>query len=211
MSSIIQQLEWRYATHEFDTAKKLSTEQEHTVLEALRLAPSSFGLQPWKFIVITDPAIRAKLREQAWGQAQITDASHLVVLCSVKNLDKNYVDHYIDFISQERGIAKENLQNLHNMIMGSIESKNPEGLKSWAQKQVYIALGVLLTTCAIEHIDACPMEGFSPEGFDQILGLDQQGLQSTVLCAIGFRKEDDKASLMKKVRFPASEVIIKRS
>lgn len=210
MSAILSQLQWRYATKEFDTEKKLSSEQEHTIIEALRLAPSSFGLQPWKFVIVTDPVIRAKLREQAWGQAQITDASHLVVLCSLKNLDQTHVDKYVDLTAKERNIPREKLDGFHKMIMGSINSKDAEAVKTWSKEQVYIALGVLLTTCALEQIDACPMGGFNNAGFDEILGLSEYNIESAVICPVGFRKESDATSKLAKVRFPESEVIIKK-
>ncbi len=211
MSEILSQLQWRYATKEFDADKKLSSEQEHTITEALRLSPSSFGLQPWKFVIVTDPAIKAKLSAQAWGQPQIISSSHLVILCSLKNLDQTHVDKYVDLTAKERGIPREKLESFQQIIMGTINGrKDPEAIKTWSKNQVYIALGVLLTTCALEKIDACPMEGFNNTGFDEILGLSEYNIESTVICALGFRKDSDDTSKLAKVRFPASEVIIRK-
>lgn len=210
MSEILSQLEWRYATKEFDADKKLSSEQEHTLTEALRLAPSSFGLQPWKFVIVTDPALKAKLSEQAWGQPQIISSSHLVVLCSLKNLDQTYVDKYVEFTAKERNIPREQLEGYQQMMMGAINGRDAEAVKTWSKKQVYIALGVLLTTCAVEKIDACPMEGFNNAGFDEILGLSEYNIESAVICPVGFRKDTDATSKLAKVRFPASDIIIRK-
>ncbi|MBI4836457.1 MAG: NAD(P)H-dependent oxidoreductase [Candidatus Abawacabacteria bacterium] len=206
--SFLDSLNWRYATKVFDTNKKLSAEQLHLVTESLRLSPSSFGLQPWKFVVVSDPALRVKLREAAWGQAQVTDASHLIVLCTLNTLDTAYIDRFVDFIVQENGAPREALQGYRDMMVGSISPLNPEQLQAWMQKQVYIALGVALSACAVNQIDAAPMEGFDKNKFDEILGLNALGIKSAVLCAVGFRSDTDSNAQQQKVRWPENEVIM---
>jgi nitroreductase len=209
MKNIIESLQWRYATKQFDTTKKLTEFQLDMLLTAARLSPSSFGLQPWKFVVVTDPSVRAKLREAAWGQSQITDASALIVFCVRKNIDDDLVDAYMQSIAATRNVSLDSLKSFADNIKGSIKSRpTPESAKEWSTRQVYIALGVLLTTAAHLDIDACPMEGFDPKKFDDILGLAVLGLESRVLAAVGFRSADDKSASMKKVRFPKEEVVV---
>jgi nitroreductase len=209
MKNTIDALKWRYATKQFDPTKKLSKEQYEIVTEALRLAPSSFGLQPWKFIEVTNPEVRAKLREAAWGQPQITDAANLFVLAVNKNVNDAYVDTYIADIAKTRGMKIEDLKGFEDSIKGSIASKGGvEGVIQWSSRQVYIALGTLLTTAAVEGIDACPMEGFDSKKFDEILGLEKLGLESRVLATVGFRSEGDKAASYKKVRSAKEDVFI---
>lgn len=215
MKNIIESLEWRYATKKFDTTKKLTPTQLDMLLTAARLSPSSFGLQPWKFVVVTDTAVRAKLREAAWGQPQITDASALIVFCIRKNIDDALVDAYMQSIAMTRNVPLETLKGFADSIKGSIKSRGTPGTevakdsaREWSTRQVYIALGVLLTTAAHLDIDACPMEGFNPKKFDDILGLAALGLESRVLAAVGFRSADDKSASMKKVRFLKEEVVV---
>ncbi|MDA1079759.1 MAG: nitroreductase family protein [bacterium] len=207
MSDIISQLKWRYATKKFDPNFKLSQAQLDTLTEAIRLSPSSFGLQPWGFIVVADPDLRKKLRAAAWEQSQITDASHLFVLCRSTEMNQAKIDEYVSAIADQRGLQAKDLAEYAQMMSGSIANKTPEELQSWMARQVYIALGVLLTTCAVEQIDACPMEGFDAAQFDQILGLEAKGLTSLAVCAVGKRSEDDSYANLAKVRFPKEKVI----
>lgn len=209
MKNIIEALQWRYATKEFDTSKKLSVEQLHTLTEALRLSASSYGLQPWGFVVVSNPEARAKLREAAWGQAQITDASELIVLCVKKNVDSALVETWMQSIAKTRGIDIAELKGYADMINGSIAGReNPDAAKEWASRQVYIALGTLLAAAAVEEIDTCPMEGFDNKKFDEILGLDALGLESRVLAAVGFRSTTDKMASLPKSRFPKEDVVV---
>lgn len=205
----LEALQWRYATKQFDATKKLSEEQLNTLTEALRLAPSSFGLQPWKFLVISNPEVRTKLREAAWGQPQVTDASHLIVLAAKTDLSTKSAEEFVATVAKTRNIEVSALQGLHDMIAGSIENRSPEERIEWAARQAYIALGTLLTAAAIEQIDAAPMEGFDPQKFDEILGLAEKNLTSVVIAGVGFRSAEDGMSHAEKVRFPAEEVIIK--
>ena len=206
-----QHLNWRYATKKFDFSKKISKQKLAELLEVLRLSPSSYGLQPWKFVIVHDPVLRKKLRPHAWDQPQITDADTLIVFCAVKTMDENYVKNYVERIAQVRGVTKESLSSYEQMMMTSLKGKSPEAISQWMKNQVYIALGVFLSECAYRKIDACPMEGFDSKKFDEILDLSQEGLESVVLCAVGYRALDDHYAQLKKVRFDKNEVFINKS
>jgi nitroreductase len=205
MNKIIESLTWRYATKKFDSSKKVPQADLDELLEAIRLAPSSFGLQPWKFVVVSDKKTKEKLREYA-DQPQITDASHLIVLCARKDVDESLIKKYVDITAKTREMPRDTLNGYEQMMTGFRKSMSDEAVLEWSKKQVYLALGVLLTSAAEKKIDACPMEGFDPKGFDKVLGLDKQNLASTVLCAIGYRSKDDKYADAKKVRFDRKEI-----
>jgi nitroreductase len=207
MNDIIRHLEWRYATKEFDTTKVVSEDAFNTILESARLAPSSYGLQPWKFVVVKNPDIRAKLKAAAWNQGQITDASHLVVLCRRSDIDESYVTSYVAQTAALRSIGVEVLDGYKNMMVGSINGKNKDERATWMAKQVYIALGFMLHTAAQLEVDTCPMEGFDAKQFDEILGLEAKGLNSVLVCAIGYRKDTDMMAQAAKSRFSKEEVI----
>ena len=206
--SLIEKLNWRYATKKFDSNKKLSPVQLSDLLKAVHLSPSSAGLQSYKVIVAEDASTRKQLREAAHGQPQITDASQLIVFAAETNLDAAYVKRYIDHVASSRGIDRKNLEGFEQMINSNVSSMNEEQRINWAKKQAYIALGVLLTSAAELGIDTCPMEGFSAQQFDGILGLKEKGLTTAVIAAIGFRAEDDNYSKLSKVRKPEEEMFI---
>jgi nitroreductase len=208
MKNITEALNWRYATKKFDSEKKINKEDLVTMLEALRLSPSSYGLQPWKFIVINNTDIRSKIRAAAYDQSQITDASQIIVFANKKNIDDNLVDEYLQFVSKEKNVEISHLEGFGGMIKGSFKGKTNEELKSWASCQLYLAVGTLLTSCAVSSIDACPMEGFDRAKVDEILGLSSLGLESKVIVAMGYRSSDDDSALSKKIRFPKEEVFI---
>lgn len=207
MQSIIQALTWREATKKFDTEKKLTQEQLDTLIEAARLAPSSFGLQPWKLVVVSDPEVRAKLREVSWDQPQITEASQLFVFAAQMPTPE-LVDAFIANISATRGAPLESLEGLSQMIKGSIEGRDAAGRLEWAKKQAYLALGITLASAAVLGIDACPMEGFDPAKYDELLGLSEQGLHTAVIMTVGFRTAEEAAIDSKKVRPAREEQII---
>lgn len=207
-SDVVSQLEWRYATKKFDSTKKIDKETWNQIEEGLRLTPSSFGLQPWKFVVVTDQKTKEELVSVSMNQSQPADCSHLVVICRVEKLDKEYVEHYIDAIANTRGVTQDSLAGFRDMMVNFLAKKDAEQLQAWASAQCYIALGTLMSTASALHIDNCPMEGFAKNEYDRILKLEERGLRSVVLCALGFRAEDDKYAQAKKVRFPADEVII---
>jgi nitroreductase len=208
MSTIIEALNWRYATKKFDPSKQLTAEQLDVLTESLRLSASSFGLQPWKFVVVSNPETKAQLRAAAWDQPQLTDASHIIVMTTRTPITPDTVAHHIENVATAKGIPVAALEGYTNMITGFLEGKTQEQLAGWAARQTYIALGTLLTVAAHEQIDACPMEGFDPKQFDEILGLPAMGLTSVVIAAVGFRSTEDENATAGKVRFPKSEVII---
>ncbi|MEI7999206.1 MAG: NAD(P)H-dependent oxidoreductase [Candidatus Omnitrophota bacterium] len=201
-------LNWRYATKKFDKAKKVSQQELTELLEALRLSPSSFGLQPWKFIVVKNEKLRQEIRKHSWDQPQVTDASDLVVLCSLKGIDENYIKDYVHRIAQIRDVAPESLAGYEQMMVGTIKGKTSLEISNWTKRQVYLALGMLLSACAQKGIDACPMEGFNSQKIDEILGLAQHGIESVVLCPVGYRAADDDNAGLKKVRFNKEEIFI---
>ncbi|MES2439423.1 MAG: NAD(P)H-dependent oxidoreductase [Verrucomicrobiota bacterium] len=205
---LIDSLNWRYATKQFDATRNISPEDWETLEEALRLSPSSLGLQPWKFLVINDPELRAKLQPVSYGQSQIVDASHLVVFATKLNLGEADIDAHIAKIAEVRGVSVEDLAPLRAMSVGGVVAgKTEEQRREWAFNQTYIALGNLLTSAALLEIDACPMEGFSRDEYDRILGLTEQGLGSAVVATLGYRSADDKYGSAPKVRFDRDEVI----
>jgi nitroreductase len=209
-NQLINQLNWRYATKQFDPQRKISAADWQILEEALVLSPSSFGLQPWKFVVVTDPAIREKLVAVSYSQRQVADASHLVVFAIKKNLGEQDIDRHLDRIVEVRGVPRESLDPFRYIMVGSIvESRNEAERVAWATKQTYIALGNFLTSAALLGIDACPMEGFDPAKYDEILGLDKLGLSAVVVATAGYRAATDKYSQAKNVRFPRDEVLLK--
>jgi len=209
-NSFIDALNWRYATKKFDSAKKISEKDLNELLESARLSASSFGLQPWKFVVVEDKNLREKLKGEGFGQPQITDASHLIVLCSIRNLDEKYIKKYIEHVAKIRGISVDALKGSEDMMVGFAKQLGKQEMLNWTKKQTYIALGILLSACALKKIDASPMEGFNPEKFDEILGLEKLGLSSAVLCAVGYRSEKDETQHDKKVRFDMKDIVIKK-
>ena len=204
---LLGQLNWRYATKQFDPNRNISDQDWATIEQALLLTPSSGGLQPWKFIVVTDPAVRAKLLPASYGQAQITDASHLVVFAAKKNFSEADVDAFIRHTAATRSVPVESLAAYRDMLVGGIvKSMDEPARDAWARNQAYIALGNLLTSAALLGIDACPMEGFDRAQYDEILGLKPQGLASAVIATVGYRASTDKYANAPKVRFSKEQV-----
>ena len=207
-SDIKKALEWRYATKSFDSTKQVSETDIMTVLESMRLAPTSFGLETWRVIVVENPALRTALRAAAWDQSQFTDASHLFVFATKKVIDTMTVDAYVERIAHTRGMEVSMLEGYAGMMKGSIGARTPEAVRDWAARQAYIILGFALETAALLRIDACPMEGFDGAKFDEILGLTDLGLESRVSLALGYRLEGDATQHYTKVRMPIEELII---
>jgi len=206
---ILSKLNTRYATKVFDPTKKVLEADMEELLEAIRLSASSYGLQPYKVLVVEDPAIRAELRKAAWNQPQITDASALLVFAVNYNTNEKSVDEFVNLVSQTRSIPKDALLGYSDMMKGSIKSQSQEQVETWVSKQAYIALGFGLVTAAILGLDACPMEGFSPADFDRILDLNKLGLKSKVIMAVGYRSEEDKYQHLAKVRQKKEDFIIR--
>jgi nitroreductase len=208
--TILESLQWRYAVKAFDATKKIPDSTWKTLEQSLVLSPSSYGLQPWKFVVVTNPEVRAKLKPLSWNQSQITDASHLVVLCAKTSMTAADVERYVDRIHSVRGGDRAALAGYRDMMLGSVG--NPSGLpggsvSTYTRSQTYIALGVFLTACAMLGVDACPMEGFDPKGYDDVLGLSKGGYMPVVLAAAGYRSSSDWLAGLKKVRYENDDVI----
>jgi nitroreductase len=208
--ALLDALNWRYAVKTFDASKKIPEATWKTLEDALVLAPSSYGLQPWKFVVVQNAALREKLRASSWNQSQITDASHLVVFCAKIEVTPADVDAYVDRIFAVRGGDRAALAGYRDMMMGSV--KNPAGLPggsmaTYTRSQVYIALGVFLSACAMLGVDACPMEGFDPKAYDDALGLSQTGYKPVVVATAGYRSQSDWLANLKKVRNEKSAVV----
>jgi len=206
-TQIKEALNWRYATKLFDPTRKIVKEDIDILKESLRLSPSSFGLQPWKFLFIENKDLREKLKSASWGQKQITSASHLVVLCAKTDIDNNYIKKFIESISKIRNIPLEQLKENEEMIINFRKNAGNSFIENWTKKQVYIALGFLLETAALLQIDACPMEGFEANKFDEILDLKNKGLTSAVVCTLGYRSNNDKYAKLKKARFSPEQLI----
>jgi nitroreductase len=208
MSDILSALNWRYACKVFDPAKKIPAETWAELEASLVLTPSSFGLQPWKFIIIQDRELREKLVPHAWNQRQIADCSHLVVMTVPKVLSIEHVDANIARIIEVRGGSADGLLSFRKMVLGfrdGLEAKG--GLEQWAKLQTYIALGQFMLAASLLGLDTCPMEGFVPARFDEILELEKEGRTAAVLCPVGYRSADDRYAGLPKVRFEAKDVI----
>ncbi len=202
-------LHWRYATKKFDAARRIPDATWAALEEALVLSPSTFGLQPWKFIVVRDGATRESLSAASHGQSQPLDCSHFVVFAGRRGLGQADVDHYIARISKVRGVPVESLKGYGEIMKGSAEQARAAGiLDSWMARQVYIALGTFMTSAALLGVDACPMEGIVPAKYDEILGLQAMGYGALCACAAGYRAADDKYAAQPKVRFEAKDVVL---
>lgn len=207
-ADLVSALNWRYAVKQFDPSRKIAAADWHALEEALRLAPSSFGIQPWKFVVVETPALRAKLREASWGQSQVTEASHLVVLAVKQAVDGAHLDRYFADTAKTRGVAVESLAGFRKVIDGFVAGKAKAGqLETWSAKQVYIAAGQFMAAAAVLGVDTCPLEGIDPAKYDELLGLAGTGWAVQMAIAAGYRSADDKYAATPKVRFPAAEVI----
>jgi len=208
MSNYIDNLNWRYATKKFDATKKVSQDDVNRLLEATILSASSYGLQPYKIIVVNTEEVREKLKAAAFGQSQITDASHLLILASQTTFGEELVDDYIENVSETRNIPAEGLKEYADFMKNSLKSLTDEQKAVWTAKQSYIALGNLLSAAADLKIDACPMEGFDASQFNDILDLEKEGLTASVLAPIGYRSTEDETQHYKKVRKSKENIII---
>jgi nitroreductase len=207
---LLNLLHWRYATKQFDSSRKIDAPTWSALEEALTLSASSGGLQPWAFVVVTDPDIRAKLTPASFGQPQITAASHLVVFAARTDVTEADVDAHISRTAEVQGVTLESLARFRaSLIGGIVQAKNETERRSWAAKQTGIALGNFLASAAMLGVDACPMEGFLPPQYDEILGLGAKGFTSVSLCAVGYRSPSDPFAALPKVRFPMSRVILR--
>ncbi len=207
----IESLQWRYATKKFDTNKKLSNTQINTLKEAFNLTATSYGLQPIKLVVIQHKKIQERLVLASWNQQQIAQASHVLVICIQDDFTSKEVENYFDLVKKTRNTPDEVLSSFRSFLVAEIDKKTPTELNIWNKNQAYLALGNLLTVCALEQIDACPMEGFIPEQYDEILGLKAHGLTSTLVLPVGFRADDDAMKELAKVRKNLEDSILEIS
>lgn len=206
--NIIEKLEWRYATKKFDSSKKVTSEKIDILKKAFNLTATSYGLQPIKLIVLQNKDIQQKLIEHSFNQQQVVQASHLLIICVPKEFNSKAVDNYFKLVKKLRNTPDEVLQPFKDYMKADIEKQNEDFLFQWNKNQAYIALGNLLTVCAVEGIDSCPMEGFIPEKYDEVLQLNEKNLRSVLALPIGYRAEDDFMQAQKKVRKPINEVVI---
>jgi len=207
MSNLIEQLNWRYATKKFDPSKILSSEDLDQLLEAARLAPSSFGLQPWKIIVVKNVELRQKIQAVAWNQSQVTEASDLIVFCAKNEFSDELIVEYITETARQTGVEVKDLAGFQKMLSEFKQSQTPESGKAWMERQVYIALGFVLFAAAQLRVDACPMEGFDPAQVGKILKIDEQGLHAIAICPVGYRSTEDTHADESKVRYAKTEVV----
>lgn len=206
--TVLEQLKWRYATKKFDADKKIPSDVWKVLEQSMVLAPSSFGLQPWKFFVVNNPEIRHSLLPHSYGQAQVVDASHLVVFAIKKDIDAAYVDRYVARMASVQQVPVENLAKFAGVVKGFIEKPPyPLDLNEWSTRQVYIALGQFMTTAALLGIDTSPMEGFVPSKYDEVLRLPEQGYAAVVVCPAGYRSSEDKSADRPKIRFETQDVV----
>jgi len=206
---ILDKLQWRYATKKFDPTKKLTEPQVERLLRAINLTPTSMGMQTYSVVLIEDPEIRAKLREASNNQSQVTDASHFILFVRPDKVTEEWADAHANNIINVRGVAPESVEGFRKSMKNQLSKMSVEKVELWASKQIYIALGVLMVACAAEGIDSCPMEGFSAEQYDEILGLPAMGYQAVVAAPVGFRSVEDKYATLPKVRKPLEKMVFK--
>ncbi len=208
MKTFIENQNWRYATKKFDTTKKISDEDLNILKEAIRLSSSSYGLQPYKIIIVENPELREKLKPASWGQTQVTDASHIIVFANETSISEDYIDQYLQNICAIRNLPKDAMNGYGAYMKSKVLKLNSEELNIWTSKQTYLALGNLLNAAAELQIDATPMEGFVPEQVNEILGLNALGLNASLMATIGYRDKEDSNQFNKKVRKSNEELFI---
>lgn len=206
---LVDALNWRYATRKF-AKKTIPTGEWNALEQSLILAPSSIGLQPWKFLVVTDAAVKERLMAAAWHQVQVVECSHFVVFAVRRNLGADHVERHIRRMAEVRGVTVESLDKFRTMVVGNLDKARSEGrLDTWQSHQLYIALGEFIASAAVLGVDTCPMEGFEPAKFDEILNLTSTEFTSVVACAAGYRVPEERYAVMKKVRFKPEDVVVR--
>ena len=205
--NLINALNWRYAAKRMN-GQKVSAEKINTILEATRLSASSMGLQPYTILVVEDEALRKKIQQVAYNQPQIVEGSHLLIFAAWDNISVQQVEDYIHQIAEERGVAADTLQGFRDSLVGLITRNTPEQNHQWAARQAYIAFGTAIAAAATEQVDATPMEGFEPEKVNEILGLNELGLNASLIATVGYRHEEDPTQHNIKVRKSKQELFI---
>lgn len=207
-TELLEHLNWRYATKSFDSTQTIPPATWAALEDSLVLTPSSYGIQPWKFLVITNQDLLDQLRPFSWNQSQVSDCSHYVVFAIKKNLTVDDVDRFVARTAEVRNITVESLSGYRNMMVSDVVyGARSFSVNEWASRQTYIALGNFMTSAAVLGVDTCPMEGIDPIKYDKLLGLSEKGFATVVACAAGYRSADDKYASLTKVRFPKSEVV----
>ncbi len=206
--SVIKYLNWRYATKKFDGTKLIPTSKIETIKEAFNLTATSYGLQPVRLVILQDKAIQKQLVAHSWNQEQVANASHVLIFCIETNINEEYITNYFNRVQTIRKTSEEILKPFREFLIEDFTNKTHEDIKAWAKNQAYLTMGNLLTVCAIEEIDACPMEGFDPDAYDTILGLKDKGLASVLVMPIGYRAQDDMFAEFKKVRKTINESVL---
>lgn len=208
-ADLLTRLTWRYAVKKFDAGRKIPVDLWSALERALVLSPSSYGLQPWRFVVVSDPQIRKNLLPASMGQRQVVDSSHLVIFATRTDITEADVSRWLARVAEVRNLSSPELEQMRNTMHGDLVTGQRHAIAAeWAKRQVYLALGVFLTSAAVLGIDTCPMEGFDPNGYNAILGLPARGYTAAVVATAGYRSADDQTSTLTKVRFPFDEVIL---
>lgn len=200
MNKYLESLNWRYATKQFDPSKRVSDEDINFLLESIKLTASSYGLQPYEVLVITDSETKEKLKPVSWNQSQVVDASHVIVLANKNQFGEELIDQYIENVSETRNIPADQLKGYSDFMKSKLVSLSDEEKTNWTAKQAYIALGNLLSAAATIQVDTCPMEGFSAEDVDEILQLKEKNLTTAVIIPVGYRSSEDATQHYAKVR-----------
>ncbi len=205
---LIKALQWRYATKKMDPSRAVPEDKVERILEAIRLAPTSSGLQPYEVLVVTNPEIRARIQPVAWNQAQVTEGSHLLVFAAWDHYTAERINAMFDYTNEVRNFRSEGYENYRQMLLGMYPQREPEQNFQHAARQAYIGLGAAVIAAAAEAVDCTPMEGFDDAAVDEILGLRARGLRSVVLLPLGYRQaEGDWLVNLQKVRWPRAKFI----
>ncbi len=200
--------QWRYAVKKFDSSQKIMAEEWSILEDALLFSPSSYGLQPWKFLVVENLELRKQLMAASWNQSQVVDASHYVVFTTLKNVTEDYLNSYLEQMATTRGVELAKFDGLRKVMMGDlVNGPRAQVIGHWAQKQAYIAMGNLMQAAALLKIDSCPLEGIDPSAYDKLLKLNDTPYTAVAAVALGYRSSEDKYQHMKKVRFPKDKII----
>ncbi len=205
---VIEKLKWRYATKKFDDVAYISEKKLNLIKETFNLTATSYGLQPIKLVILKNKELQATLVKHSMNQDQIAQASHILIFCIETKIDSTYIESYFRRIKEIRNTPDEILNPFKEFLIEDFKEKPKSSIKDWAIKQAYLAMGNLLTVCALEGVDSCPMEGFTPEAYDKILGLNDKGLESVLVMPIGYRAKDDMFAGFKKVRKTIAESIV---
>jgi len=205
----LESLSWRYATKKFDANRTLTDDQVNQILEAGNLTASSYGLQPYKLLVINNQELQEKLVPHSYNQRQVADASHVIVIAVRTDVNADYISNFTAVMEKERGLDAGTMDGYKGVMLGTIGKLSPKDLYQWSAKQAYIVLGTMMAVAASLEIDTCPMEGFVAAEYDQLLDLKSHNLQSVLVLPIGYRAADDATQHQKKVRQSLDEIVVR--